>query len=174
MTRTDFLLLAIVLPLGLASVAGVVAVARHNAPPDTALEPSRAATVPASRPYPPAVSAPAWGGPSPAKEGHDWNHRELFEYLKSRGVDCYYRSKGGLTVVCGENATPEEREFIDAVAQDSSLLNTKDLVFVQKHSTAESAKDHAGTLRHAFSWGRFLFKGPDDQLDRFRAALGVQ
>lgn len=179
MNRTAFLLLAIALPLGLAGIAGVVVVARHQPPEPAPDSPPALAARPAvaSRPSPAAVSAPAWGGPSPTKEGNEWNHRELFDYLKSRGLDCYYRGKGGLSVIACPGATEDDRVNIAHVIDDPSMnwwAFDNGYVTVTKYPTAEKAKDAGGTSEHSFWWGRFVFHGKDESLAGFKAALGVQ
>jgi hypothetical protein len=170
MNRTRFLLLALVLPVGLALILGVVAVARHlPQPPPDSPRPSAGTTPP--------VSAPAWDGPSPAKEGEEWNHRELFDYLKTRGVDCYYRGKGGLSVWACENATEDDRINIAHIVDDPSMgwwAFDNGYVSVTKAMSAAAAKDAGGTSQHSFWWGRFIFRGKDEPLARFKAALGAQ
>src|SRR5262245_5421306 len=69
-------------------------------------------------------------GPSPQKEGVEWSHKELVDYLKAKGVEFKY-IVGGATndEAFGVFVNPKEE---------------KDIVGVSLRKTAQDAKDRAG------------------------------
>jgi hypothetical protein len=74
--------------------------------------------------------------PRPEKEGLTWNHKELLDYLKAKGV-AFTQSDRGPNII----GDAEKR-----------------IIVITLFPTSQLAHDNAGLLGdQAFSWGRFLF-----------------
>ena len=120
------------------------------------------------------------GGPSPAREGDTWTHRELIAHLKARGLPLISRvatiggAHGPAMWVAKQsgNAIRDDKMYLEMGAGDSSPPVVLDgVVYVQKMKAADSARDEAGTTTSGFSWGRFLFLGDSDLLREIRKRL---
>lgn len=100
---------------------------------------------------------PAAGKPSADREGQSWTNRELFDYLRSHGLnESFAWEPSGLgigevtsiTVVTTQPEGPDTRR--------------NELCFIERHEREESARLKAGSDRHARQWGRFVVKVIDN------------
>src|SRR5262249_42856978 len=91
---------------------------------------------------------PAAAKPRPDKEGKDWTHKELVEYLTGKGCD-YTMDKGG--------STTEEVSVVNFLVPVKKTGRPGIALEVHRYATADKAKEKAGTDPTGFSWGRFYF-----------------
>lgn len=103
--------------------------------------------------------------PKPDKEGKDWTHKELMEYLNSKGFD-YTMGKGGRTT--------EELSVVDFLVPVKKTGRPGIALEVHRYATADKAKEKAGTDPDGFAWGRFYFNtlGDAEYGRKVKAALG--
>ncbi|HYE77923.1 MAG TPA: hypothetical protein VEI97_08055 [bacterium] len=81
--------------------------------------------------------------PRPDKEGLEWNHKELLDYLNSKGV--------GVEQGYGES--------IKGGAW-SDFRSGGVMIQVFRYETADKAKEKAGLSSGDYHWGRFYFNDP--------------
>lgn len=115
----------------------------------------------------------AVAGPTPAREGETWTHRELAAYIKSRGVGCEMDMTRRGMIFAETTAAIKDVRFYDE--QNYSFGKVRCVATVTKMDTPQSAKDLAGMEKAdaAFSWGRFCFQSTDTAyLARLKKALG--
>jgi hypothetical protein len=127
------------------------------------------------------VSGPGLFGPSASKEGESWNHDELAAYLTDHGVPALKvpttrgRLAGPACFFCRDDHT--HRKAVDGDKRMSlTVEGSAGTVYVQKESTAQTAKDSAGAATTpAFAWGRFSFQSTDTEyLNAMKRALGAK
>ena len=97
-------------------------------------------------------------GPTAQKEGVKWTHRELFVYLKGKGLDV--------------DAVPLEHEKNPAAFFDAK--GVKGVLVVALMSTPQAAAAYAGLHgERGYAWGRFAFReqGEGELFNRVKAAL---
>lgn len=111
----------------------------------------------------------AIAGPSPSREGRDWTHRELFDYLRQRGIVAEMAPDGGGTAIF--------------ITKDANMTNVKFLLSeryyargaaeVFKCETATEARDQAGLDNQGrrLAWGRFYFQGDKELIAAIAHAL---
>ena len=109
----------------------------------------------------------------------EWSHKELVNHLAQRGValvtTAYTRSAPLPAVLAAR--TDESLEFGRRYMDDRNAgfltaPRKSGRVVIEKHQSAQAAKDQAGTLgESAFSFGPFLFWGDPDFLPQIQAAL---
>jgi hypothetical protein len=102
-------------------------------------------------------------GVSESKEGEQWTFTELLAFLHERGVPlAVYTSKekaagGPVLSVCPE---------------DHWAGRTARLVHIQRRASAQESHEAGTALRNdGFAWGRFLFTGEGELLDKVEQHL---
>jgi hypothetical protein len=161
------------------SVAGLVGVllwasASTGRPPVAAPRPG--SSHPATRPA--AAEPPPVAQPAP-RHARDWTHREILAHLQQQGLDLEAAATGigadkGPAMFWGLGLSDVERAALHQNADKPDAptrLRGWPVVYVQKCATAEAARDDAGAMTSAFSWGRFLFLGNEDVLAAIRPRL---
>ena len=94
--------------------------------------------------------------PSESREGANWSHGELIEYLHGQGLDF--------------NAEETDLGTFFGPAMDFTFVDHQ--VYVQVRKTPQEAKDLASTKNgKAFAWGRFFFRGDPEHLKEIRSVL---
>ena len=111
---------------------------------------------------PPAAEKKAPAGPSAAKEGLEWTHRELFTYLDGKGVRV-------------QRSTFSEGDEPVVLIWENQPAAQASRVQVQRKADEKGARVAAGALGESgFAWGAFVFHsthGRHDLLRKIRAAL---
>jgi hypothetical protein len=125
-------------------------------------------SAPAGSPNAPLVQAV---GPRQDKEGVEWNHKELVEYLKSQGAKVKWRQ-----TPYGFLFGPAIYMYPDHPANNAlteEQLRDSGAVYCQKRKTAQEAKDAAGaTKAPSFSWGCFYFEAKTpEHIDAIKSLL---
>lgn len=87
------------------------------------------------------------GGPTPAREGENWDREDVLAHLEKQGVEFTVKGKLGA-----------EGELVPPTAVLS--IGGNKTVDVSRRKSAKAAKDWAANHgESAFSWGRFAFVG---------------
>lgn len=123
-------------------------------------------------------------GPSASREGEDWSHQDLINYLTARNLaySTYDQNPGflgaGPSMCFARDLSAHEKIGKEPDWKVDSLPG---MVRVYKHATAQMARDQIAVERQvnargswgALAWGRFLFVSTDGEyLNAIRAALG--
>lgn len=121
---------------------------------------------------------PGLAGPSPARQGEEWNHRELLDHLNGRDGDWELTAVSRSDTPAVLIYPPDQAEHVQNHLlwnQVPRLIATAHVLYVVKYPTAAAARDAAGTYTiPALSWGRFLVAGDADMMARVRTALAVR
>jgi hypothetical protein len=174
-------MVAVLIMGGVVAVAGIALISlwhRRKPPNEMPLAPVRRpslAVAPRS-----ATSHPMDSGISPDQEGENWTHRELSAFLNEHEVLVAQIWSGT------ESNKGPASWFIDALTPrldklrgwlgddtipDLILRDNFPAVRVQKCATSADARDRAGALPGAMSWGRFLFEGQSELQAQIDAAI---
>jgi hypothetical protein len=122
-------------------------------------------------------TAPVVGGP--AIFGGPDTCREVVELLQARGMQLRWsnRSTGGIfrhpSVYIFLPADKDPRPLEVMVFFAEFEYRPPDHLFagIAQYPSAREAREAAGTMKHAFSWGRFLIYGDAELVDEIRKRL---
>jgi hypothetical protein len=116
------------------------------------------------------------GAALPSSPPESWTHQELLDHINR---------KGKLYAMCPASRGGPDRGpasyLVDLTMENAELVGSSlaamtyrygdwGVIRVELRKTAADAREAAGA-GGAFSWGRFLFDGPPEDLERVRAAL---
>lgn len=95
-------------------------------------------------------------GPSPSIEGVKWTHRDMVEFLDSKGVKLTLTSSEGQTLYVAAKGDVRMAQARYGLVREENFF-----IPVTKFDTVEAARKAAGNLdaTRAWQWGAFVFYG---------------